>query len=433
MPRLAACSLAPLLATGPIIAFNFGQLTPGALVANMIVLPWVELLVILGCLTALLGWVFLPLAQILGGTVWLLLAMLNSIAAFVGQLPGACFYIKAPGLPIIIGYYIVLVVLAELLRRDRLFKITGKRLGFALLLLVSILLWNSNASAATFGSREMTVSFIDVGQGDSALIETPAGKKILVDGGGDEGGEKIRGSGDQEVGIRRSDNQARTERIGRKIVLPFLRRKGINKLDMIILTHPHADHLGGLLPVLEEMPVAEVLDNGQVYDSQAYRRFKELIEVNRIKLVTAVTGQVVNLDAGISAEVLNPLRPYLDDTNSDSIVMRLIYNNISFMLTGDLEQAGEERVLRSTFNPLRSTILKVGHHGSKTSTSAEFLAAVSPEAAVISCGARNRYRHPHHATLDKLLTAGSKTYRTDLNGTVTVRTDGSSYVIETRE
>jgi len=407
-----AISLAPIMATSPIIAFYFSQISLGAILSNLIVLPWVEFMVILGFSTTLLGFFFLPLAQVFGGTIWLALLLLDWIAKFVSDLPGACFYIKAPTLPLIIGYYLGLIALVEFLRRGEKLIITKKRLAFLVLFFISIFVWNRFASAET-GCKNMTVTFLDVGQGDSILIETPGGKKVLIDGGGVE---RMKTEGNDPI--------------GEKVVVPFLHRNGINKLDLVVLTHPHADHLGGLNNVLEEVNVDQVLDGGQVYDSQAYERFKALIEANKIKYSMGRAGQVIDFGENLKGYILNPSLPFLGNTNSDSIVMRLVYGDVSFLFTGDLEKDGEERVLQSYTTGLHSGILKVGHHGSLTSTSDEFLRAVDPEVAIISVGKHNRYRHPSRSTLQKLEANGIKLYRTDENGAVTVITDGKDLTIE---
>jgi len=419
IPALLSISLAPIMATSPIIAFYFSQISTGAILSNLLVLPWVEFMVILGFSTTILGFFFLPLAQILGGTIWLMLSALDWITKFVSSLPGACFYIKAPTLALIIGYYVGLIMMVEILRREEKLIITAKRIAFALLIAVSIIIWNRLALAETFDT-DLTVTFIDVGQGDSILVETPGGKNVLIDGGGVDRMEEIRTSGDQ----------GRKDLIGEKVVVPFLHRKGINRLDLVILTHPHADHLGGLNSVLEEIKVDQVLDSGQVYDSRAYERFKALIEANKIKYSIGRAGQAIDFGENLKGYILNPALPLLGNTNSDSIVMRLVYGDVSFLFTGDLEKDGEERVLRSSADILCSDILKVGHHGSSTSTSDEFLKAVNPKIAVISVGKHNRYHHPSKFTIEKLERNGVKVYRTDENGAVTVITDGKGLTIE---
>lgn len=415
MPQLLAISLAPIMATSPIIAFYFSQLSFIAIISNLLVLPWVEFLVILGFSTTLLGFIFLPLAQIFGNTIWVMLSILEKIANAVAALPFACFYIYAPSLLLIGGYYTVLIALVEVLKKEgRIF--TKKKIAFVLILFLTIFVWDRVFTAPTLGGQEMTVTFLDVGQGDSILIEPPGGKKILIDGGGVD---------------RITDKQNDDDPVGEKVVVPFLHRKGINRLDLVILTHPHADHLGGLNKVLEEIKVDQVLDSGQVYNSQAYQRFRELVRANGIRYSIAQAGQVLNFGDNLKGYIFNPILPLLGNTNSDSIVMRLVYGDISFLFTGDMEGNGEERILQSSVISLQSTILKIGHHGSRTSTSDEFLRAVKPKLAVISVGKRNRYRHPHAPTLQKLNEFGIKVCRTDENGAVVVKTDGRSFISET--
>jgi len=414
LPQLLAVSLAPIIATAPVIALNFNQITPGAVISNLLVLPWVEFLVILGCLTTLLGFIVLPLAQILGNTIWLMLTILDKIAGFVAAMPGACFYIGVPSIPLIAGYYAGLISLIEI-------KSARFRLALMVLIIIFVVTWQGALASVGLGGGELIVTFIDVGQGDSALIETPEGKNILIDGGGVDSVRCIGRSGDRDLDIRGLGYQ---DKIGEKVVVPFLRKKGINKLDLVILTHPHADHLGGLNVVLEKMKVDQVLDSGQTYASNAYQRFKMLIKANKIRYSIAKAGGVVSFGQNIKGYILSPLPPMLGDTNSDSIVMRLVYGDISFLFTGDLEKEGEERVLNFAFHIPHSTFLKVGHHGSSTSTSDEFLRAVRPKYAVISVGKHNRYRHPFPGTLKKLEIAGIKYYRTDEDGGVVVRTNG---------
>ncbi|MDD4178836.1 MAG: DNA internalization-related competence protein ComEC/Rec2 [Candidatus Margulisbacteria bacterium] len=400
LPQLLAISLAPIIATAPVIALNFNQITPGAVISNLLVLPWVEFLVILGCLTTLLGFIFLPLAQILGNTIWLMLTILDKIAGFVAAMPGACFYIGVPSIPLVAAYYVGLISLIEL-------RSVRFRLALIGLIIIFVITWQGALAPASLGGGEMVVTFIDVGQGDSVLIETPEGKKVLIDGGGIDGTKEIE-----------------EDKIGSKVVVPFLRKKGINKLDLVVLTHPHADHLGGLNVVLDKIKVDQVLDSGQTYASEAYKRFRMLIKANKIRYSIAKAGGILSFGQNIKGYILSPINPMLGDTNSDSIVMRLVYGDISFLFTGDLEKEGEERVLQSTFHNPHSTFLKVGHHGSSTSTSDEFLKAVRPKYAVISVGKHNRYRHPFPGTLKKLDCTGIKYYRTDDDGGVVVRTNG---------
>lgn len=251
---------------------------------------------------------------------------------------------------------------------------------------------------------------LDVGQGDSELIITPEGKSVLIDAG-------PPGAGDE--------------------VVAALQKKNIQSLDLAVASHPHADHIGGMRPVIENFGIKNFLDSGRDYASKEYERMLGAINDKRIKFIEAKRGMKFDLDSGVKLEVLNPqgngqwitqVRQGGSLENANSVVLRLSYSNFSMLFTGDAETETEE-VMMNSGAPLRAQVLKVGHHGSRYATSGEFLDAVAPEAAVISCGAENRYGHPTKQTLDRLQKAGVKIYRTDLNGEIAIVTDGNKFEI----
>ena len=254
-------------------------------------------------------------------------------------------------------------------------------------------------------AENVTVHFIDVGQGDAIFVDTP-GLDMLVDGGS-------RGEGDTVVG--------------------YLRSLNVTRIDIIIATHPHADHIGGLITVLTEYNetyAPKVVDSGLEAKTDTYDDYVSAVG-NRTR-EDAIRGEIISLGAGVEVTILNPYPDEFDDANDNSVVLWLQVYNVTFLLTGDSEESAESSILAAGYG-LGSTVLKVGHHGSETSTSAEYLDAVDPEVAVICVGAGNRYEHPHQETLDKLDAKEVKVYRTDLNGTVTVTTDGADYSVLTEE
>ncbi|OGC11472.1 DNA internalization-related competence protein ComEC/Rec2 [candidate division WOR-1 bacterium RIFOXYA12_FULL_52_29] len=396
--ELFALSIGPLLATTPLIVYNFNQFSLAGIISNFIVLPWIETLVVFGFSTAMIGFIFLPLAKVLGGTLWLGLAFLDLIAKAIAALPAGSAYVRqVPFIWLAVYYLVLLNLIKRLATREGI-----KRAVFLFIIVFFLPLFIG-------GEKGLVVTFIDVGQGDAAFIECPNGRKILIDGGGEE-----------------SDKGRGYDRIGKMVLLPFLRKQGVNKLDLVIATHPHADHIGGLNEVLRSVKVDNLIDNGEVLNSPAYRRFQELIALNKIRRVVGRVGMTLNLGE-VNAKILWPSD--LDGTvNGNSIVLRLAYGATSFLFTGDLDDQSEARLLGRGEN-LRSTILKVGHHGSATSTSDEFLAAVSPKEAVISVGKRNRYGHPSKKALAKLAPLGL--LMTKDVGAVTIRSDGRGYSIAT--
>jgi competence protein ComEC len=247
-------------------------------------------------------------------------------------------------------------------------------------------------------SGTLEVHFIDVGQGDSILIKAPK-KNILIDGG-DRG----------------------------NAALNYIRNQDIRSLDYIISTHPHADHIGGLLNIIESIPVGEVIDPAVAHTTQTFEDYLTLIDQHGIWFTEGRAGMNWDVGGGATMSILHPTSPSQSDLNNASIVVRLTYGEISFLFTGDAESAAEYQILNRGYE-LNSTILKVGHHGSKTSTTQTFLAAVKPEVAIIMCSKTNSYGHPHEETLNRLRAANVDIYRTDLHGNIVVVTDGQTYSI----
>ena len=244
--------------------------------------------------------------------------------------------------------------------------------------------------------------FLDVGQGDCVFVRTPGGRTVLVDGGG------------------RKSEQSDGDAIGLRVVEPFLRREGVNRIDVLVLTHPHDDHVRGLIPVVRDFRVGMVLDSASPHGSESYRRFLSLVEARRISYRRAVRGQVIDFGDGVRAEVLNPAaRPAdrTDDLNENSVVLRFTYGESSMLLTGDAGKDAERDILASGAN-VRSDLLKIGHHGSDSGTSDDWLEAVRPKFAVISVGKNNPFGHPSRDVLDRLSARGGEVYRTDRDGAV---------------
>lgn len=245
----------------------------------------------------------------------------------------------------------------------------------------------------------LTVHFLDVGQGDSALVQF-ASKNILIDGGESDMGDRVAS---------------------------YLRDHGVSSLDLVVATHPHSDHIGGLITILKAFPVKQVLDNGQAQSSKTYENFLTVIDQKNIAYKVAKRGQKINLDPRLEIDVLNPPSVLFEDNlNENSIVLKITYGRVSFLLMGDAGKEAEKDLLSSGYD-LNSDILKVGHHGSRYSSSPDFLQAVSPAASIIEVGKDNEYGHPAPETLEGLRDVGSAVYRTDLDGNIDVTTDGKSY------
>jgi len=248
----------------------------------------------------------------------------------------------------------------------------------------------------------LTVSVIDVGQGDSILISTSDGHAMLVDGGPAEASPKV---------------------------LEMISKAGCGKIDVLVSTHPHADHIGGLARVLDGVRVDRVIDSGKVHTSKTYEGYLEKILAKDIPFSLGRARSSFALGPA-AVTILWPVEPLAENINDCSIVVRVTYGGFSALLVGDIEEPSEQALIKAgSLSP--ATALKVAHHGSDTSTTDAFLGIVRPAIAIISVGAGNGYGHPTASVLARLKTSGVKVYRTDLNGTVSVKTDGKSWQVET--
>jgi beta-lactamase superfamily II metal-dependent hydrolase len=255
-------------------------------------------------------------------------------------------------------------------------------------------------------SQNLTIVFIDVGQGDSILVILPNTRTLLIDGG---------------------------EREGYGKVLATLQEHGLSHIDVVVATHPHADHIGGLVDVIKSVNVGEVLDSGQVHTTQTFEDFLDAIDTKQIPLRSVRQGDSIKLDPTVKIDILNPPVNLLDsadneaDFNDNSVVLKLTYGEFSALLTGDMEERNEARLVSENATGLDADVLKAGHHGSRTSSSLPFLNAVTPEVVIISLGAGNTYGHPHQEALDRISAAGvERLFRTDIDGTITLTVNASN-------
>jgi competence protein ComEC len=289
----------------------------------------------------------------------------------------------------------------------------GKHRPLATLALVACLLTTSlwvalgRAGAPRPRATTLHVDFLDVGHGDSALVTSPAGKMVLIDGGPAEAGPAI---------------------------VSFLRDRKACPLDLILLTHRHADHLGGLVHVVKSCGTRLYLDAPYPHQSAIYGKLLRALEGRRVAVRQAESGRAIDLGGGARLLLLGPPSPPIEgadsDVNANSVVSRLDYGNGSVLFAADAEELAERWLLATRAN-LRATVLKVGHHGSRHSSSLAFLKAVAPVAAIIST-APGDAKHPHPDTLERLAKVGTKVFRTDQDGTIAVDLDGASVTVRSQ-
>lgn len=403
-------TLAAMITTLPLLVYHFQQFSLLSLVANLLILPVQPMIVYLGSTAAVFGLVSLSLGRGLGWATWLCLTYTTRTVKMVAQWMQSSGTIRVPPLVPLAYYAFLLLVTWRPIRTmlspkagiQRLFHSRIMRKGAAFALAVGVILvW---LAAANLPDGKLHVLFLDVGQGDAILVQTPAGSRLLIDGGPSPA---LLLSG-----------------LGRR--LPFWDRR----IDFILLSHPHEDHLLGLLSVVERYQVRQVLMSGVTCQSPLCAQWQQLLQTKEIPVLTIEVPMQVDLDNRLRMEILPPVTIADDNLDTTSLVARLSWQETSFLFAGDLEAEGL-LALHDAGWELRSSVLKVAHHGSNEAVNEELLAVIEPEIAVISVGTDNRFGHPAATTLSCLAEAGIQVLRTDQVGTVEIITDGRHYQVRT--
>jgi competence protein ComEC len=424
MARALSLLLGAQLATWPLIAYHFGRISLAGLGANVLGVPLAGVMVCSGAL----GLLFSPF-NILN---YQLASAITALATHSAQWPGAQITEVSLSLSATWGWYALLGLIAvaplwmhtswqEIARAARAdwsnwrrqIGNNGRNFRRALILSGCLLLLVALNSLRP-RRAELLMTVLDVGQGEAIFLQTPGGRTLLIDGG-----------------------SSSTERgdVGRSVIVPYLQSRGVQKLDVVAVTHADADHCNGLPSVLEEVPAGLLLDGvmntspiGSTSDGATasdYASVRAVTSSRRIPRQQAVAGQMFDFGDGVRIYVLAPSRPPLKSDNDNALVLRVEYGHTSFLLTADIERDGEERLLRRG-NLLPCTVLKVAHHGSRSSTHDRFLERARPNWAVISCGRYNSFGHPAPAVLGRLQNAGTRVQRTDLSGSIEVFSDGQT-------
>ncbi|NWG02703.1 MAG: DNA internalization-related competence protein ComEC/Rec2 [Syntrophaceae bacterium] len=397
--------------TAPLVAFHFNRFSVIGFFTNLLFIPWVGFFIVpLNLLASLFSFFFYPFATLLIQlSDWMTLALLK-LVAFFASIPYASFYISTPTLFEMILFYLLLVLTAYLKKGK---KVRYLFIGLCAVFILNLAFWNLK----DLFQKDLRLTFIDVGHGDSMLIEFPRGKKMLIDGGG------------------RFDDRFD---IGKNVVGPFLWKKKIRRIDTLILTHPDPDHLKGLNFIASHFSIGQFWDNGFQVESEPSLQLRNILAERKIKTQSLNDETPLQIIHGVEISILNP--PLWKPTqkaaknflglNNASLVMKLRFKNISVLLTGDIESEAEARLLRKDVS-LKADILKVPHHGSSSSSSPPFLERVRPTYAILSVGKRNLGKLPHPEVLRRYGQLGSSIFRTDEHGAIMVRTDGKNIKVDT--
>ena len=393
----ACVSIAAQLGTGPLIAWHFQHLAPVSLPANLLVVPLLGVCVSLGLLTVLLGSVWTPAALLFAGANYLALTGLIRLAELFAHVPAVTT--PRPTLLFLLCAALA-VVLATHARQNQRARAT---------LLLLVLSWaNLTLWPDLLLPRRLESVFLDVEQGDSVFLRLPDGGTMLVDAG---------------IRSRRLD-------FGERVVVPYLRHHNVKRLDVVVASHPHADHIGGLVHLLEQVEVGHYVDSGQLYDTWTARRIYELLLQRGVVYHRVAAGDSLAGLGGVGGLVLHPTEAFLTDQgqsprglNNGSVVLQLSYGGRRILFMGDVE-AETEPALQGWGQRLRADVLKAAHHGSRTSSGPLFLDAVHPGVVIISVGAFKKFGHPAAEVLQRLQQQGTRIYRTDHCGAISVAIEG---------
>ena len=423
-----ALSLTATLGTLPFILYYFNGLSTIMLPANAVAVPLLGMLALgLGLAAVITLPLSTPLAALLINLASLPVDLSVKAINFLAALPGSYLRVTTPTVAEIICYYLLMIGLV-LLIRSKIVKATppgeppARTTVFWKFALPALILFFA-ADALYLAARghfrhDLQVTAIDVGQGSATLIRLPAGKNMLVDGGGSSAGSFD---------------------VGKFVLAPYLWRQRIGRIDVVVLTHGHPDHLKGLLPILQNFSVGEVWTNGRDAGTEDYANFLRLIEEKGIRHRIWETKKSSIAIRGVSVTIFNAQLPeagirnqaaQFRAENDGSLVLKIGLGKINFLLPGDIS-AVREQDLMAVGTDLQSAVLFVPHHGSFHSSSEPFLRAVQPRIAVISCGRDNVFHLPHPAVLKRYTDLPAQVYRTDLHGAVTMTTDGEAVTVRT--
>ncbi len=382
----------------PIMAYSFSTISLTFWISNILAAPIMEIVTIFGFIVYFVSLIFSSLAEFLGIFLNFFLYLMLKIAEFSSNIPGSLIYIKTPYLIECIFYYLFIAYIFNLWELKNKLKniIFAKKI--MLMIIVFVLIFKLLISIIPLNLK---IYFVDVGQGDCTLIKTPQNKIILVDGGGSEFGNFD---------------------VGEQILLPYLLDRKITKIDYIMISHFDSDHVKGILTIIKKLNVKNIIISKQGENSNNYKEFLEIIKDKNINIMQVKKGDNIKIDKYTYFEILFPENNLIKENilNNNSIVAKLHCKYISMLFTGDIEEIAETRLyeLYKNSNALESTILKVAHHGSKTSSISKFLDLVKPKIVFIGVGENNKFGHPNTGVIQRLYKYTKKIYRTDLNGEI---------------
>lgn len=405
----------------PIMIYVFNNFSLTFFISNIITSIFIGYILAIGYISIFISFIFFPLSEFISYFEKIIIDIIFNTANIVSKMPFSKIYVITPSILLIILYYIMIFIFIIYFKKNKFYiirillsfpKVKWKNIFnniikkskilkkfFVVLIIITII---TNTNKFNFNLK---IYFVDVGQGDCSFIITPNGKRILIDGG---------------------EGNSNKYDYGEKVLFPYLLDRKINKIDYLIASHADSDHIGGLIYIVENMKVKNILIGIQPESSKQLEKLIEIANSKKIKITLLERGDDIFIDKNIKLEVLWPDKNnliYENTINNNSLVFKIKYNNFSMLFTGDIEEIAEKAILKMYYDDtekLKSTILKVAHHGSKSSSVQDFLDAVSPQIALIGVRKNNNFGHPNGDVIERLENCGIKIYRTDQMGEIPI-------------
>lgn len=417
------------IAIFPVMIFHFNIFSPYFIITNLLVSLIIAPIIILSFIIVVSSFIFIPIAKIFGVFIEILISILILISN-ISKFPFSKIYLPTMKVWQIIMYYFIcfFINFIYVINNKKKTVYTYIRLKNYLSYIKYQILKNKTKVITIFSiiivifvsikiiPKELKIHFVDVGQGDCTFIETPMRKTILIDGGG---------SYDNEYDV------------GEKTLLPYILDRGYTRIDYVFVSHFDTDHIGGLIHILGNINVGKVIITKQGKDSEKYKEFLEIVKRKKIKVIMVKAGDKINIEKNIVIDILWPNNELIQENilNNNSMVFKLNYKKFDMLFVGDIEEKAENKILEKYKNEekrLKADVLKIAHHGSKTSSTEEFIKKVLPKNAIIGVGKNNLFGHPSMEVIERLKEFGIKIYRTDECGeiTITVNNRGEILVVK---
>ena len=432
----------------PIIIYNFHIIGIYFMFNNILVSLIIGPIILMSFLLIITSFINLKISNFISIFLSLGIQTLIKISD-IAKFPFSKIYIKTPSIISIIIYYFVVLIIKQIYIIYTYPKIreTQKRMKNLIALFKYLIIQNIKEKLKEYKklikekdikfiiiknykkilicfviisifqvNRKLKINFVDVGQGDCSFIITPDNKTILIDGGG---------------------NMLSSYDVGKKVVLPYILNRGYTKIDYVFISHFDQDHCGGILYLINEIKVNNVIIGKQYEQYENYKKFIEIAKSKKINIIPVKNNDKIKIEKNLCFNILWPdVNNMINENsiNNNSMVFKLKYKSFSMLFTGDIEKIAENEIIQKyrDKNILKSNIIKIAHHGSKTSSTDEFLELVNAKEALIGVGKNNKFGHPNQETLEKLEAKKIRIYRTDENGEINIITDGNKYRIKTK-